>query len=108
VLHATKSRHSGEKSDLWKRYALIVSLIVIVFDAHAQSNVSGTWTLAHSPYRINGEITIPDDSTYVDSHFEIDQLTSVVVRCLFVGLTLKKCAGLVSPSKTSWLFPFLC
>ena len=26
-------------------------------------NVSGTWTLANSPYQINGDITIPNDST---------------------------------------------
>jgi len=29
----------------------------------AAGNVSGTWTLANSPYYINGEITIPNDST---------------------------------------------
>ncbi|OGP66167.1 MAG: hypothetical protein A2169_14035, partial [Deltaproteobacteria bacterium RBG_13_47_9] len=29
----------------------------------AAGNVSGTWTLANSPYHINGEITIPNDST---------------------------------------------
>ena len=26
-------------------------------------DVSGTWTKANSPYNINGEITIPNDST---------------------------------------------
>ena len=29
----------------------------------AAGNVSGTWTVAKSPYHINGEITIPNDST---------------------------------------------
>ncbi len=29
----------------------------------AAGNVSGTWTLANSPYHINGEIIIPNDST---------------------------------------------
>jgi len=29
----------------------------------AEGNVSGTWTQANSPYYINGEITIPNDST---------------------------------------------
>ena len=28
-----------------------------------EGNVSGTWTLAGSPYLINGDITIPFDST---------------------------------------------
>ena len=32
-------------------------------DPTAQKNVSGTWTLANSPYQINEEITIPDGET---------------------------------------------
>jgi len=51
-------------------HCLVIStLFVLLFRAgFAQTNisggdVSGTWTKANSPYLINGEITIPNDST---------------------------------------------
>jgi hypothetical protein len=54
----------------FRRFCLvIVSLFFIFFDSHATEipggNISGTWTLANSPYHINGEITIPNDSTLI-------------------------------------------
>ena len=56
-----------------KKSLLIVSAILLVSvfinnPVSAQTDVaaglvSGTWTLANSPYRIQGEITVPNDST---------------------------------------------
>jgi hypothetical protein len=50
-----------------KIFLVIISSTFILFDAHATEihggNVSGTWTLANSPYHINGEITIPNGET---------------------------------------------
>ena len=48
--------------------ALILPALCINLQLQAQTsipagNVSGTWTLAGSPYQINGEITIPNAST---------------------------------------------
>jgi len=47
---------------------ILLSLIMQSGDVIAQTeipagNVSGTWTLANSPYQINGEITVPDSNT---------------------------------------------
>jgi hypothetical protein len=50
---------------------LMVYLLSLIFQAahvNAQTDipagkVSGTWTLANSPYRVNGHITVPNDST---------------------------------------------
>src|SRR3990172_9922266 len=62
------SRHSGEKYSL-RKYCLIIFSLVLVFKVTgiAQTdipagNVSGTWTKVNSPYHINGEVTIPNDS----------------------------------------------
>jgi hypothetical protein len=90
VLRATKSRHSGGKGDLRKYCVITILFIVIAFDAHADSvnneaddrafhtdvtsgDVSGIWTLERSPYRINGEITVPNDSTLtIEPGVEVD------------------------------------
>jgi hypothetical protein len=64
-----KTCYSGDKLDLRKHGLFIASLILFVTaSGFAQTNisagnVSGSWTLANSPYHINGEITIPNDST---------------------------------------------
>jgi hypothetical protein len=49
-------------------YWLIIISLILVPSSLAQINipageVSGTWTSANSPYHIDGEITIPNDST---------------------------------------------
>jgi hypothetical protein len=54
----------------YREYCLIIVSLVLflITSSLAQTNiqggeVSGTWTSADSPYHINGEITIPNDST---------------------------------------------
>ena len=47
---------------------ILLSPIMYVGNVNAQTeipagNVSGTWSLANSPYRVNGHITVPNDST---------------------------------------------
>jgi len=49
---------------------LFLFIVFIQQNAMSQTNipagdVSGKWTLAHSPYLINGDITVPDDSTLI-------------------------------------------
>ncbi|MCX6743794.1 MAG: hypothetical protein NT116_06215, partial [Candidatus Parcubacteria bacterium] len=46
------------------------SLVIQKYQAVAQTNipsgyVGGIWTLANSPYRINGEITVPNGDTLI-------------------------------------------
>ena len=50
--------------------AIIIIFALLIQSAFSQTNisggdVSGTWTKAISPYFINGEITIPNDSTLI-------------------------------------------
>ncbi|GAF97593.1 unnamed protein product, partial [marine sediment metagenome] len=49
---------------------LLFTLLIVITSSYAQTpvppgNVSGTWTPAGSPYQINGEITIPNDSVLI-------------------------------------------
>jgi hypothetical protein len=49
-------------------FILLFNFITLTIISNAQTvippgDVSGTWTQANSPYNINGEITIPNDST---------------------------------------------
>jgi len=51
-----------------KQKILLLSFILFSLNINAQTNISGgnvfgKWTKANSPYRINGNITIPKDST---------------------------------------------
>jgi hypothetical protein len=51
-------------------WVILISLIINVNLLKAQTdipagNISGIWTLANSPYQINGEITIPDGDTLI-------------------------------------------
>ena len=69
MVQAARNRCSWGKSDLGKHSLCIASLVLFVSaSGFAQTNVSagnvsGTWRLANSPYHINGDITIPNDST---------------------------------------------
>ena len=69
MLQAMKLRRPRRKLDP-RRYWLIVVSLVLFFTVSgiAQTNippgnVNGTWRLTSSPYHINGEITVPNDST---------------------------------------------
>jgi hypothetical protein len=69
MLSITKSRFAGRNLDFRKYCLIIVSLVLFQMTSTlAQTNisageVSGTWLKANSPYHINGEVTIPSDST---------------------------------------------
>src|SRR3990172_9898401 len=50
------------------RFVIFIIFLLLTPFAFAQTNisggdVSGTWIKANSPYNVNGEITIPNDST---------------------------------------------
>ena len=67
MLRFTKSRFTGKNSSYWK-YCLIIVSIVFTCQCIGQTfitagDVSGTWTSANSPYKILGEITIPNNET---------------------------------------------
>jgi len=64
MLHATKFRHSGEKSDL-KKYRLIIVFLILVFcDAEAQS---GAWTRKTDvpTARVGASASVVNDTIYV-------------------------------------------
>jgi hypothetical protein len=69
MLRFTKSRFTGKNSSYWKYCLIIVSIVLVFFvPCTAQTfitagNVSGEWKLANSPYKILGEITIPNNET---------------------------------------------
>lgn len=53
-----------------KNLLLLFSFLLIINTAYSQTNippgnVSGTWTFLNSPYNIQGDISIPDDSTLI-------------------------------------------
>jgi predicted outer membrane repeat protein len=100
------------------RFIIISTLILFFsFNAYAQTNVpggdvSGTWELASSPYIIDGDIIIPDDSTLIIKpgvivEFQGHYALTVLGRLLAIGtemdsilFTINDTTGFSDPDTT--------
>ena len=61
----------GVKNSLWLLIILVCSSGAFATDVPA-GNVSGTWTLANSPYLINGNIRLaPNDTLHIEPGVDV-------------------------------------
>ena len=91
---------------------IIIYLVILAASSFPQTNipngnVSGTWTLANSPYYINGEITIPNDSTLtiepgVEVIFTGHYIFYVKGRLLAVGTSKDTIRFTAADKQTGW------
>ena len=96
----------------FRKYCLILISLALINQGKAQTIISGgivtgTWKPANSPYHINGEITIPNDSTLtiepgVEVVFMGHYKFNVQGRLLAIGTKKDSIRFIVEDKITGW------